>query len=55
MNRERRLEKLERKAAPKTPALLFLIDDELRDVHNRLVAHAPAGAKVIVGIDPRDV
>lgn len=50
-----RLEKLERKQVPMTPALLFLTADGLRDSHNRPVDHAPKGVKVIVGIDPRDV
>ena len=50
-----RLERLERNAAPKTPALLFLIADGLCDLHNRPVDRAPAGAKVIVGVDPKNV
>lgn len=50
-----RLERLERKAAPETPALLFLTAYGLCDVHNRPVDRATAGAKVIVGVDPKDV
>ncbi len=55
MSRAKRLEKLERQRAPLTPALLFLTPDGLRDVHNRLVDHAPHGVKVLVGVDPRDI
>ncbi len=55
MNRAKRLEKLERKAVPTHPALLFMTADGLRDTHNRPVDHALVGAKVIIGLDPRDM
>ena len=55
MSRAKRLEKLERKAVPTHPALLFMTADGLRDVHNRPVDRALAGVKVIIGLDPRDL
>lgn len=55
MSRIKRLEKLESKQVPKTPVLLFLTADGLRDMDNRPVGRAPKGVKVYLGFDPRDV
>jgi hypothetical protein len=51
-----RLERLEVKQVRAHPSLVFLTPQGLRDVHDRPVSpEAAENAKVIVGIDPRDL